>query len=828
MESTILPNNRKTWLPITPRDGQVFVDKDFVRWVYNSDLSAWERSGTVDAVPLATGDTVGYMSSDDKRLLDGTKEVGGDFGLIVDTKLILQSPTNPDGIIQGDIELRSDSLDITCVDPNNRKLKYVPKSSIECVISNEDGTYNAPGLSFKLSKKFLDTLYINIPGPKGKEGFFGDKGEQGEPGWSEGPQGLKGKPGADIDELYELTGIKLTNKDGMTDESIVDLKLMDDNGHGCKLVVTKSKLNISGNEPADKIIAGQISRSVVYPDNPNENECSLTRMNNFRIVKPSSDSTPLNIQLLRLPKGSNDREEPIGFNAFSLTDFVNGVVGEYMDQLVKIDAAWGKQVKEYIEGIDDKARTILSSLANELAMCEFNLPAVEYGIVFEECYSYPEIPPTPPADQSKMCDELVNYISGTESFPHRVSIYLGPGTGIVEINYNMMTVPDKLIAIFDSQTVIDTGYRGSEGNQNRLDLELDGRGLPSETIAGPGLGSASFNKTTNSEYLLCELYGPLSGTIWNFTVRCPISSSKSQSTTKSKVSNLAAITAYYNFSRSENRINNYKKFARHMEDQGIPLWTIEAAMPGAKFDIPEGERVKRVVVKDPLWHKEKLLNILLKDLPEEFDAVAWLDSDVLFEPDLKQKTINALNTWKVVQLFATAKWLKSDGDMDRVMAGIGYKNSVSNTKLVNSSMHTGFAWAARREVLRSIGGIFDSVPTVSSDVINAVGFYGDFDSNMMKVYNKHVVSSINDWAKDAYDIIGGDVGFVHGVCQHLYHGGLTNRHYNTNSNILYGSGFNPKIHLKLADGLYELTKSCPVAVRDWFNRFMLELRKEDE
>jgi hypothetical protein len=384
MASTLLPNGRNTWLPISPTDGQVFVDSEFVRWVYSAELDLWERSGTVDSIPLATSDIPGYMSPSDKRLIDNTPAVGGGFGIITDTKLILQSPTNPEGVIQGDIELRSESLDIVCVSSDKVKLNCVPPAGVlECA----SPTGEAAGLMFKLSDKFLDTLYVDLPGPKGKKGLTGDKGNQGKHGFSDGPKGNQGLQGESIDELCELKGITFVDKSGMTDEAIVDLKLLDNDGHGCKLIVTKSKINISDNEPADKVKAGAISRSIVYPPNPGAAQCNLTRLDDWTLAKGAGDATPLNMQLLRLPKGSNDREgEPVGFNGtMDLNTFVTQLVDEYKNRLVKLDQQWGKQVKEYIQSIDDKARTILSGLANELAMCEFNLPAVEYGIVFKPC-----------------------------------------------------------------------------------------------------------------------------------------------------------------------------------------------------------------------------------------------------------------------------------------------------------------------------------------------------------------------------------------------------------------------------------------------------------
>jgi hypothetical protein len=383
--SSILPNNRYTFLPISPTDGQRFVDAQLVQWIYNGKEGIWERRGTADELPLATLDQIGLLSPQDKNLIDSIPAVGGGFGIITDTKLLLQSPTNPEGVITGDIKLKSDSLDIVCVGPDKTKLDCVIPDALECV-----GTIPAetpPGLTFKLSSKFLDTLFIDVRGPKGKTGYKGEKGDQGEPGYSEGPSGDKGIQGGSINELCTLDEIRYNDIGGITDTPIVGLNLVDDDGHGCKLVVTKAKINVEEGRSADKLVVAGLSRSLIYEPDADASNCDLTRLDDWTLVKSPGDRTPTNLQLLRLPKGTNETiDNPVGFNGtMTLEGFVGQLVNEYKDRLTKLDESWGKQVRDYINGLDDKARGILSNLANDVALCEFNLPAVEYGITFVGC-----------------------------------------------------------------------------------------------------------------------------------------------------------------------------------------------------------------------------------------------------------------------------------------------------------------------------------------------------------------------------------------------------------------------------------------------------------
>lgn len=371
--------------PQLPTDGQVFIDSEYVRWVFDKETDLWERAGTVDGIPVATSISDGLLSRQLKTTLDIVPAVGGGFGIIVDPKFLMTSPTNPQGVITGNIQLRSDSLDIACVAPNKVILDCAAPPALVC----EYPGGRVPELTFSVSEKFLSTLFVDLSGPTGKKGFTGGKGDTGKHGFSEGPRGDKGLPGANVTELFQLTDIVYNDIDGITDTAIVNLNLVDDSGHGCKLIVTKAKLDISDNQPADKVAAKVLSRTLIYDPDAHPLVCDVTRLDNWRLVQAPGDATPLNLQLLRYPKGSNDREnDPIGVSGtLSLTSFVQGIVAEYKDRLTKLDQTWGKQVKQFIENIDDSARNILSDLAQQLTLCEFNLPAIEYCITFKGCPS---------------------------------------------------------------------------------------------------------------------------------------------------------------------------------------------------------------------------------------------------------------------------------------------------------------------------------------------------------------------------------------------------------------------------------------------------------
>jgi len=300
------------------------------------------------------------------------------------------------------------------------------------------------------------------------------------------------------------------------------------------------------------------------------------------------------------------------------------------------------------------------------------------------------------------------------------------------------------------------------------------------------------------------------------------------------VENLAAVTAFYNFGKSANRLANYRRFAEHLDEQGIPLFTIEAALPGHPFEIEAGERVRQIAVRDPLWHKERLLNLLIESLPADFDAVAWIDADVLFPPGIAAKTIEALRRWPVVQMFDFCEWLDANGvrlPFGRWPTAIGmaWQNWRDSKQSANpSDRHPGMAWAARRETLRAIGGLYDRYPAGSGDVFSAAGFYGDFDCKYLAKHSKAAADDVRAWGRRAFEVVGGNVGFVQGLASHLFHGTLQDRQYHLRHDVLREHGFDPTRHQELIEGVYRFSKSCPAGIRDWLATYLLTMRNEDD
>ena len=303
-------------------------------------------------------------------------------------------------------------------------------------------------------------------------------------------------------------------------------------------------------------------------------------------------------------------------------------------------------------------------------------------------------------------------------------------------------------------------------------------------------------------------------------------------------SNLVVLTAYFNPQHSTNRRNNWFAFSQSLLEKGIQLLTIEGVRVGDDPNLPERSDVQRIYFEDILWHKERLLNIAIRNLPKEVDAVAWVDADLLWPcPDLEERILSALAYWPVIQPWSTCVLLDANNNTQLWM---GRKKSPHSTGSYNhrrrvkdgnpSDSHPGFAWAARRSVIDEIGGLYDRHITGGGDTAMALGFFGNFKSTFLD-YDRMSLPMFahwNSWAMKAHSVIKGQVGFIESEIQHLYHGEIADRGYRQRWRSLAEQGYNPLEHITHEpNGVLAWTDAATLNLRSWVSNYLLHTRKED-
>lgn len=249
---------------------------------------------------------------------------------------------------------------------------------------------------------------------------------------------------------------------------------------------------------------------------------------------------------------------------------------------------------------------------------------------------------------------------------------------------------------------------------------------------------------------------------------------------------LWVITTYFNPCKYVSRRTTFDRFAQTMRVSGINLLVVECVFGDQEYELPESLDVVRLRCNSLLWQKERLLNIAASWLPSSCTSIAWIDCDVVFDnPNWPVDTVRLLRTHKVVQLFETAVRLKKGDVIGHTADIVSSYGAIAphNRKLIScgrydSHGHTGYAWAARREVFSEIG-LYEHAVTGSADHYMAHAIYGiyGFCVEHSLQNNPSGVIHLKEWGARFVEIVRGSFTAVPGKLTHLWHGDLAKRLY---------------------------------------------------
>ena len=235
----------------------------------------------------------------------------------------------------------------------------------------------------------------------------------------------------------------------------------------------------------------------------------------------------------------------------------------------------------------------------------------------------------------------------------------------------------------------------------------------------------------------------------------------------------AGIACYFNPAGFETPKKNFSEFRARAN---FPLYTVEAVFPG---QTPSMGCHHTVRAEHILWHKERLLNQLVRKLPTYVKKVAWIDGDLLLPAEWHVETAIALEKHPVVQAFGEAHYLDQERRVARRRNSLG-KNLAIGVKRpfrFNDS-HPGFVWAAKRELWTEGPGLMDRHPTGGADSLMAFALC-DVDANEFakRVYDADMLDYFDNYRSRLRSFVGGNVGFVDCEIKHLWHGETENREY---------------------------------------------------
>ena len=284
---------------------------------------------------------------------------------------------------------------------------------------------------------------------------------------------------------------------------------------------------------------------------------------------------------------------------------------------------------------------------------------------------------------------------------------------------------------------------------------------------------------------------------------------------------LAVITCHYNFADFKRPQANLLRFLRQMERDGVPVYGAELRLPHQKPLVsgnPNWQCLKADPERHVLWQKEALLNLALRRVPPEYNAIAWIDGDVTFmDPNWAVKTESVLACVDVVQPFSEALWTDEDG---RITTRRSSSTSVGLDR--NWRGHPGFAWAARREVLNRCGGLYPFTLVGNGDTLMALAFMGRPVLESWKGKLGADSTAYDSW-KGALGRLS--IGTVHGRLVHEWHGHRKDRQYTARSELVKGLVFAEAATLD-DNGLLGWADHIPTETRKAVSEFFRK-RKED-
>lgn len=267
-----------------------------------------------------------------------------------------------------------------------------------------------------------------------------------------------------------------------------------------------------------------------------------------------------------------------------------------------------------------------------------------------------------------------------------------------------------------------------------------------------------------------------------------------------------AVTCISNPCRYKSRYELYHRFKRRMEEASVKLMTVELALGERSFEVtrPDDSMNVQLRSRDEIWHKENLLNIGISRLPTDWRYVAWLDADIEFlRDDWVEETVHQLQRYQVVQMFAQALDMGSDGTLLKAHDGFAYSwlrdgldEKLSCYQQPNYGYHPGFAWAARREAIDHLGGLFDVGILGAADNHMARGLVGTAPQSLFTRVSKGYFQAVEEWQRRATTHIRGNVGYVPGSIQHHFHGHKVDRRYLERWDIIRRYNFDPNLDLK--------------------------------
>lgn len=280
--------------------------------------------------------------------------------------------------------------------------------------------------------------------------------------------------------------------------------------------------------------------------------------------------------------------------------------------------------------------------------------------------------------------------------------------------------------------------------------------------------------------------------------------------------------------RYKRRTQLFHEYIARMKRYGVNLCVVEIAYGERNFETDDIDVPIKIQLRSNtvLWHKENMINIGISRLPPTWKYVAWIDCDVDFtRPDWVEETIHELQHYSVVQLFEDAVDMGPDHQIINTAKSFMYcyKNRIprSNKKVLRNGKvisndnagsgsmpddyyysyqsngtywHPGYAWAARREAIDTMGGLLDFAIVGAADHHMACCLIGQGDHSIPEGIHPNYRKLVKSWEERALKI-NKNVSFIKGTLYHFWHGKKRDRKYKERWQVLIDNKYDPTHHI---------------------------------
>lgn len=260
---------------------------------------------------------------------------------------------------------------------------------------------------------------------------------------------------------------------------------------------------------------------------------------------------------------------------------------------------------------------------------------------------------------------------------------------------------------------------------------------------------------------------------------------------------MAILVCHFNWCNYFTPTENLRKFVLDMRSYEIPLYGVELSL-NDDFETTNLKNWKQIKV-DPsnvCFQKEACINMLEKEVPAEYTKIAWIDADLKFvNPNWYIDTSNALDTYKVVQMYSTYHHTNSNGDVVNRQNSMMYLGGPLNELKDNGAEQgrmslnglPGGALAANRDLWKH-GGLYPYCFVGGGDTAFLFSLFGKekhpWIKSMIGLYGQNEnCNKFENWKQQVVSYVGNSVGFVNGDIVHSWHGELVDRKYESRAEL---------------------------------------------